>query len=1298
MPLESASPTPAAASRSWFRSVLRTTWVVLQIAIVTFCVLLLAVRYIVFPRIESNRDELTRMLSRQVGAPVAIASLRTGWDGWNPRLDIDGFRVLNPENGVATVTLPHVRLVAAWTSLVVMELRLKVLTIDGPQLAVRRDGDGMLHIAGLTIDPAASTSDRGLADWLLKQPRVVIHDAVLTWRDERSGGSELVLENVELLLEQRFGHHRFGLRGAPPHALAAPLDLRGDLTGVSTSDWEHISGHLYTRMDYADVAAWREWLPMSVPIRSGKGALRMWVEVGKGKVGNITADVVLTDVEARLAPDLPELLLTGLEGRLGWSDDGNARQFVAQNLTFARNGTRFEPTDFKLVMRGPAGVQETGGIEFTRLELLPLREIAAYLPLPVKWREQLARFAPTGTFEGGTLQWSGEPSTMHAFTGSGRFVDVGFAAQGTLPGLAGASGSFDASPQGGTLKLDSRNLTVDAPRTLPVPILFDTLRAQLRWRREGETTTVDIDQMAFANADAVGTARGTYINTGEGRGRSDITADITRAEARAVYRYLPSALDQDVRDWMHGAIQSGIASDAHVRLVGSMADFPFADGKSGQFQVLLKAKDVRLQYAEHWPALDDVALDLRIDGARIQANILQGRTYGASLGPSKIDVLDVRAAAPLLHVDGSATGPSSDFLRFIANSPLDRTLEHPGEGVDIGGTGKLTLKMELPLGKPAGNKIEGEYAFDNGRVQLAGGLPPFENLNGKLGFSEREVHSAALTGELVGGPARFLIATNDGKVRVDGQGSVNLALLRNHYPKHALLSRLSGTTDWDSTVTSKHGTMTWVVESTLKGAVVDLPAPVGKQAAEAVALRLERAVPDPEHDLLTVNYGQVGKLVVERRLSPAGPKAERGLLALGSASGLPDRRGLWIRGDVPTLNADAWLVLKEQLDAGSAGDDLPLTGGDVSIGALEVYGRQFRDLRIGATRAAGEWQIDLRGPELAGSARWQSAAAGRPNGRLIARLQKVIAPSAVPHPPSAPASKSDAPPVANPWPALDISADSFTMKNRDLGKLELIAQPSESDWRIDSMKISNDESTLTATGWWHNTMRAQQTELDVDLDVRDAGKYLSRMGLPDAIRGAATHLRGKLAWAGSPQDFDYLALNGEFSVETGSGQFLKVDPGIGKLLGVLSLQAFRRRMSGDYQDLFGEGFAFDEIIGDVRIQEGVMKSDNLRIAGPAARISIMGETDLAHETQKLRIKVQPTLSASLSLGAAALMIANPLIGAAIGAGSLLAQKFMQDPFEQMFSTTYLVTGSWSDPQVVRPGTAAATAPAEGLQR
>jgi uncharacterized protein YhdP len=67
------------------------------------------------------------------------------------------------------------------------------------------------------------------------------------------------------------------------------------------------------------------------------------------------------------------------------------------------------------------------------------------------------------------------------------------------------------------------------------------------------------------------------------------------------------------------------------------------------------------------------------------------------------------------------------------------------------------------------------------------------------------------------------------------------------------------------------------------------------------------------------------------------------------------------------------------------------------------------------------------------------------------------------------------------------------------------------------------------------------------------------------------------------------------------------------------------------------------------------------------------------------VRVQPTLSAGVSVGAAALLLANPVIGAAVYAGSLLAQKAMQDPIEQMFSFGYAVTGSWSDPVVEREG-------------
>ena len=119
---------------------------------------------------------------------------------------------------------------------------------------------------------------------------------------------------------------------------------------------------------------------------------------------------------------------------------------------------------------------------------------------------------------------------------------------------------------------------------------------------------------------------------------------------------------------------------------------------------------------------------------------------------------------------------------------------------------------------------------------------------------------------------------------------------------------------------------------------------------------------------------------------------------------------------------------------------------------------------------------------------------------------------------------------------------------------------------------------------------------------------------------------------------------------------------------------------------------FDEIAGDVRIGSGAMTTNNLKLVGPAAKVDIAGDADLAQETQRLSVHVQPALSSSVSAGAALLFLANPLVGAAIGAGSLLAQTMLKDPIEQIFSYEYTVTGSWSDPVVTRSASASASVP------
>jgi len=1301
------------------RRLVRIAGVAIVAGFALFALALLAVRFIVFPRIDTYRDTLMATLSAQLGQPVEIASLSTGWDGWNPKLVIGGLRVQDRAraSGVPLLELPEVDLIVAWTSLPLLELRLKQLIIERPRLAIRRDPKGTLHVAGLEFDPTQATDDLPLSDWILRQRQIVIRDALVTWNDDLRNAPQLVLDRVQFRLENRFGRHRFGIAGTPPADLAAPLDIRGDVQGGSLKEWQKARGQVYVRLDYADVEAWREWLPLPPEIVGGKGALRVWFDFADGVPRGMVADLELAGVKARLGERLPELALAHLSGRIGWHDAYPQREVFGRNLAFVTAaGARLEPTNFMLSMREATTDQAAAGeFEFDRMQLHPLRELAAFLPLPPQWRNDLARFAPRGTLAQGHLQWQGAADAPTSFAGGTEFANVGIVAQDAFPGANGLSGSVEATDRRGELKLATQNAVVELPRVFVGSIPLDGLQGAVRWDRIGAQTRVDIERLEFTNAHSAGNVSGTYRTLAQGPGEIDLTAALSRGDPREVYRYLPNAAHPAIRDWLRRALTKGEVTEARLKLAGDLAHFPFADGKGGQFIVSVKGRGVTLDFADHWPPIEGIDGELRFEGASMTIDAARGRVFGAQIGRTRAAIADLRAAPAHLTVEGSATAPVADFLRYVAESPVDAITGHITQGAEGTGNGLLTLSLDLPIGKREGHKVGGEFTFANAQLKIPG-VPRVSQLNGKFGFANGDMNAREITAEVAGGPAKFAIATVDGRVRLTGGGAANLVSLRREYAS-PLAARLTGLTDWSVVADVRPERTDFVLESSLKGASIDLPAPLGKSAADSVPLRVELREDSarPDEDSVDAAYGRTLYVVAHRKQQGNDMRVDRALVALGSAASRSEplhaeRPGIWVRGDLPALNVDDWLSLRDRDGTGApagAGDEdeVALAGIDLDVAALEVFGRRFNEFKVVARRSRDDWKLDLRGRDLAGTAAWSAPGSAAPSGRIVARLSRFAMPGPGELPPWSGAEKAaEAKNAQGPidrWPELDVAAESFLSKGRDLGQLELVAQPREAEWRIEKLTLSNDAGRLDANGAWRSVGRAQQTKLDASLDAKDAGAFLARMGYPDAIKGATATVRGQLTWAGSPTEFDYPTLTGTFAVATGSGRFTKIDPGIGKLLGVLSLQSLPRRISLDFQDVFSDGFAFDEITGDVRVTNGVMNTDNLRLVGPAAKVNIAGEANLAKETQRLTVRVQPALSSSVSAGAALLFFANPIVGAAVGAGSLLAQSVLKDPIEQFFSYQYTVTGSWNDPVVTRGETATAsagTARTDGMTR
>jgi len=201
---------------------------------------------------------------------------------------------------------------------------------------------------------------------------------------------------------------------------------------------------------------------------------------------------------------------------------------------------------------------------------------------------------------------------------------------------------------------------------------------------------------------------------------------------------------------------------------------------------------------------------------------------------------------------------------------------------------------------------------------------------------------------------------------------------------------------------------------------------------------------------------------------------------------------------------------------------------------------------------------------------------------------------------------------------------------------------------------------------------------------------LERLGYADAVKRGTAKLEGKVSWAGTPTQVDFASLDGTLKAEAANGQFNKLDPGVGRLLGILSLQSLPRRITLDFRDIFSEGFAFDAITGSASAVHGVLTTQDLQIQGPSAKIFMKGMVSIPAETQTLRVRIEPALGETLAVGA---MIANP----AVGAAAWVAQKILKDPFGQMFAFEYAISGSWSDPKVEKLQQQAATKKEETAQ-
>ena len=672
----------------------------------------------------------------------------------------------------------------------------------------------------------------------------------------------------------------------------------------------------------------------------------------------------------------------------------------------------------------------------------------------------------------------------------------------------------------------------------------------------------------------------------------------------------------------------------------------------------------------------------------------QGTLFG---GPATIDVTNDKDGTVRLTGSGNATlvgmrqNFESDAMKYVSSDAAwNGSVTIRDKGVQLKAIAKTNV-----LGAPAqftiGTTADGVTTIEGGgnietaaiekEFQLAI-LKDFSKMTEwkakiKIKDSKNEIGIDAKS-KLYGEPVDVnVVNRTDDAWDIRAGGSATPRMIKQIWPQ-AWVDSLSGATAWSGQFQVRGKKYSGHLSSDLRGLASKLPAPMAKTANDAWASRIDIQPRDGKQELWRVKLGE--QLNAQLDLRETGERKRyvaQGEVAFNRAAPDPARAGLWLTGNIDNLDADGWRALVKRMSGSASGegksaetDAISIGGVDITAANMMLFDRYFVNFQIKAERGKTQWLIGIDGNDVRGNALWKPDGAGF----ISARFSQLHLPAANPTPPDNLQARP-APNATGHLPSMDIAADSFQIGKRKLGRLELLAKQQGQDWRIERVRLSGPAGVFSADGVWQGWLDRPQTAMNFSLRVSDLGQFLGNVGYPGTVKRGSAEINGQVSWIGDPYALDPPTLSGDISLAAKSGQFLKAEPGVGKLLGLISLQSLPKRITLDFRDIFSEGFAFDDISATVKMNLGEMRTDDFFMRGSAAGVIMQGSADVRTETQNLRVRVIPSLAETFA-------IAGGLAGGPIvGVGAYILQKILKNPIGKIFAYEYTVTGKWDDPVV-----------------
>jgi uncharacterized protein (TIGR02099 family) len=715
-------------------------------------------------------------------------------------------------------------------------------------------------------------------------------------------------------------------------------------------------------------------------------------------------------------------------------------------------------------------------------------------------------------------------------------------------------------------------------------------------------------------------------------------------------------------------------------LYGPVSEFPFRQHQ-GRFEVWFGVEDLILDYMSQWPRLSEGVAEVHFINNGLQVKLQDGLLLNSQLRDVSVEIERLRGASPV-KIKGTATGSMHDLMAILGDTPLGKDFRTFVDAVEVDGESKTWVDLAIPLKRRDQLKIDGAVNFKQAAMTIKKADLKIDRLSGKLQFNRTGVKAKGIKARLLGEPIVFDVLPysykGDHWTRIKTHMPINLARLKKQFPEWKLDS-FQGVGEGDVEVRIAHHRSKVPVRlnliSDLQGISIVMPEPLGKPADSKVKLDLGADLRNDESTELRVRYNETTHALF--RFFEAQKKPWIGAIGFSQeALSLEDLEGFHMSGHVKRLNADNWIVWGAQQAASDKGS-LPTIAMDLRVDELIALGATCPDTRFTYKNYVDGYRIDLTSETAQGMLQvpgdlTQRAIFGRFDYLKfdLKELTRGI---------TGQEGKQRQLPEIDPRdvPAINLTVEDLYINGNPMGKGYVTWRKEADGITVDTLALVGDKVDLSGQGYWRLTPKGHSTSLNLQLHTNSLGDLQQALGFTSGIEQAPTDVKAELYWPTSPLEMGAEKLYGSISLKVDKGLVNNIDPGVGRLIGLFSLNALGKRLALDFSDLFSEGLAFDSIAGNFTINDGDAYTSDLVMKSTAAVVNVQGRTGLTSRSYDQKVVVTPNVSATLPLlGTLAI---NPTAGVALA----MTQKLIGRLFDRIAMRTYEVTGNWDDPQFIQ---------------